>query len=529
MRITTGFLTPIQIRDKKIDDWKAQLSNEKNARRNDETNFEFRQTELKNEIARGQGIIQMLQREISSLTVENNAKKEEIQLLNKRVAELEDKVAVFESRIKKDSSNSSKPPSSDGLKKPRTQSTRESSGKNPGGQPGHTGYTIKPNVEEINIIELKEGICHCGGSIDFSCDYQSRQRVDVKVTLSITEERSYKGSCAMCGGAFQAPFSSQFRAPVQYSDNVTAFVSLLNEYGNVPDKKTAEIINALCDDKISMSPGTVVNIRMSLAKKLAPTVEMIKQRLIKANVLNVDETGIRVNGKLEWVNIFANEQYTLFEHSQKRGAHCNEKDGILACFTGILVHDHFKAYYKNKVAKHAECNQHILRYLKAVMEIQTHPWAVDMIEFLLSAKRLKEDRIASGENRLTSEELAGQEKRYIEILDKGVAEYEAAIEGKKHIQFFREEYRLLRRLRQYKDEHLRFLSDFKAPFGNNIAEQSAHFMKRKIKTAGCFRSVQGADSHMVIASAIATAKKQKKNIFKMIKDIFEGNSSFQSA
>lgn len=104
-----------------------------------------------------------------------------------------------------------------------------------------------------------------------------------------------------------------------------------------------------------------------------------------------------------------------------------------------------------------------------------------------------------------------------------------SIEGKKHIQFFREEYRLLRRLRQYKDEHLRFLSDFKAPFGNNIAEQSAHFMKRKIKTAGCFRSVQGADSHMVIASAIATAKKQKKNIFKMIKDIFEGNSSFQSA
>ena len=99
-----------------------------------------------------------------------------------------------------------------------------------------------------------------------------------------------------------------------------------------------------------MSPGTVVNIRKTLAKKLEDTVSVIKQRLIDGGLLCVDETGVHVNGGLDWVSVYANDQYTLFEHNQKRSAHCNDVDGILAFFTGILVHDHFKAYYKNKVA-----------------------------------------------------------------------------------------------------------------------------------------------------------------------------------
>jgi len=108
------------------------------------------------------------------------------------------------------------------------------------------------------------------------------------------------------------------------------------------------------------------------------------------------------------------------------------------------------------------------------------------------------------------------------------AEYKAAIDGKKNIRRFREKFCLLRRLHAYKDEHLRFLSNFNAPFGNNCSEQSVHAIKRKVRDAGCFRSDQGAKNHMAIASVIATTKKQKKNIFKMIKDTFEGNPLFQS-
>jgi transposase len=523
------FATPIQQRDKKIKDLETQLQNEKNARRNDREQFEDECAQCKKKSGNDHSAIRMLQRTIDISIKEISKLKEIIRTQEKRIAELEDKVAVLEGRIKKDSTNSSKPPACDGLKKPRTFSTREKSGRKPGGQVGHTGHTIKPDAEEIKVIDRKEGVCACGGEIEFSNNqYQSRSIVDIRVTLIVTEERAYSGKCKVCGRPFQAIFSSGFRAPVQYGENIKALVAMCNEYGNVSDQKTAEIISSLCGDKISMSTGTVVNFRAALAKRLDGTVKAIKQKLIESGVLNVDETGVRVNGKLNWVNIFSNDQYTFFEHNQKRGAHCHDQDGILAFYTGILVHDHFKAYYKNKVATHAECNQHILRYLKAVIEIQDHLWAKQMTEFLLAAKNLKAERVASGESVLPPAELAEQERKYIAILDEGDKEYQAATEGKKNIQRFREERCLLTRLREYQDEHLRFLSDFNAPFGNNAAEQGAHFMKNKIRVAGGFRSHQGADDHMVIASVIATAKKQKKNLFSMIKDSLKGKSLFNS-
>lgn len=524
----TFFSTPLQQRDRKIKDLESQLRNEKNARRNDREQFEYRCGQCRERSEKNNSVIRMLQRAIGARTKAISKLKEIIRTLKKRIAELEDKVAVLESRIKKDSSNSSKPPSSDGLKKPRTFSTREKSGRKPGGQVGHTGHTIKLDAVETNVIDRKEGNCSCGGEIEFGGQYQTRRVVDMRVTLSVTEERAYGGKCKACGKPFQAAFSSGFSAPVKYGENIDALVAMCNEYGNVPDKKTAEIISSLCGDKISMSTGTVVNIRTALAKRLDDTVKTIKQKLTESCILNVDETGVRVNGELDWVDIFSNDKYTLFEHNHKRGAHCNDKDGILAFYTGILVHDHFKAYYKNKAATHAECNQHILRYLKAVIEIQDHPWAKEMTEFLLEAKKLKNERMTSGGSALTPEELAGQELKYTAILDEGDKEYQAAIEGKSNIRRFREERCLLVRLRQYRDEHLRFLSDFNAPFGNQVAEQGAHFMKNKTRVAGGFRSGQGADNHMIIASVIATAKKQKKNLYSMIKNSFNGQPLFDS-
>ena len=267
---------------------------------------------------------------------------------------------------------------------------------------------------------------------------------------------------------------------------------MLNEYGNVSDAKSAEIVSALCNHEINMSAGTVFNLRTELANKLEPTVEMIKQKLIDSDVLGVDETGVHVGGKLNWVHIFANDEYTLFEHGEKRAAHCNDGEGILALFVGILVHDHFKSYYKTKAIAHTECNQHILRYLKAIMEIQGHPWATEMSDFLLEAKKKKDEAVLAGRSGFSPEEYAELERRYIEILDKGDAEYEEAIKGKKRIGFFNEERLLLKRLREYKDEHLRFLSEFVVPF-ENISEQG-RFVKEINGWAGPLE--KGAASHM---------------------------------
>ena len=524
MKLATGILTPVQKRDKKIKDLKIQLKNEKNARRNEKEEFELSCADCKNGKRQLEESVRMLQAEIARLVAENNELREENRNQKKTIGELEDKAAVLEGRIKKNSTNSSKPPSTDGLKKPRTYSTREKNGRKPGGQPGHAGHFPKPPTENVTIIERKEGTCpHDGGEIKFGESYQSRKNIDIEIVMHVTEERAYKGKCKICGKPFTAAFSSQFNAPVSYGANMRSLVSMLNQYGDVSDFKTAELVNSLCGNRINMSPGTVVNFRVVLAKKLEDTVDAIKQNLLDSGLLCVDETGVRVNGNLNWVSVYTNDLYTLFEHNKKRGDHCKNMDGILAFFTGILMHDHFKSYYRNKIATHAECNQHILRYLKAVIEIQNHQWAIDMTRFLLDAKALKEKRMAAGENCLSPEELAEFEQGYLAILDRGDQEYQAAINGKKNIKRFHEELCLLRRLREYKDEHLRFLSNFISPFGNNASEQSVHTLKRKTNVSGGFRSEQGAKNHMTIATVITTIKKQKKNVFKMLRDTFNGS------
>lgn len=529
MKTKIGVLTPVQIRDKKIEDLRTQLSNEKNARRNDMELYEYKLGDLTKDIIQKQNTIHMLQHELLIVIQEKNASKEEIQDLRKKIVELTDKLAVLEGRMKKNSTNSSIPPSTNAFKKTTTFSTREKSGRKAGGQKGHTGYTINLDGFEKQTSDIKEGVCSCGGDIEFCDDkYQSRKIFDFKISMHVKEERAHSGVCVTCGKQFQSQFSDDFTAPVKYGENIKAFVAMLNEYGNVSDKKTAEITSSLCGDKINMSTGTVVNIRTSLAAKMSEAIKAIKQNLTKSGVLCVDETGIRVNGNLNWTSIFSNDQYTLFEHNKKRSAHCNDEDGILAFYTGILVHDHFKAYYKNKAATHAECNQHILRYLKAVIEIQGHQWAKKMTEFLINAKRLKTERIASGYSYFSEQELAELEQNYISILDGGDKEYLDAIEGLSRIKRFNEEKCLLARLRLYKDEHMRFISDFNSPFGNNCAEQSAHFIKNKTRVAGGFRSEEGADNHMVIASVITSAKKQKMNVLSAIKDSFKGNQLFDS-
>src|SRR5579884_2693873 len=88
------------------------------------------------------------------------AQAAEIAVLKARVAELERRLGL-------DSSNSGKPPSSDGLKKPpRTQSLREPSGKKPGGQKGHKGETLRQVAEPDRVVNHFPSSCAaCGATV----------------------------------------------------------------------------------------------------------------------------------------------------------------------------------------------------------------------------------------------------------------------------------------------------------------------------------------------------------------------------
>jgi hypothetical protein len=181
------------------------------------------------------------------------------------------------------------------------------------------------------------------------------------------------------------------------------------------------------------------------------------------------------------------------------------------------------------LALHAECNVHILRYLKAVTEFYHHLWAEEMAKLLLGANRRKKELVDSGRGRAGPEETKDIMERYDDILKKAEEEYKKETEGKKNIDYYDEERRLISRMTEFKEEHLRFFTDFRIPFGNNNAERDVGFYKNKMRASGAFRSDRGADDAMRILSVISTAIKQGINVYEMIIDIQIGKHPIADA
>jgi transposase-like protein len=444
--------------------------------------------------------------------------------LSKKEKELEkalDMAAVLRKRAKKNSTTSDTPQGINIFKKP--VSTRERSGRKPGGQFGHKGHTLRPFANPTETInKMPPEFCDCGGKIEI-CKEKSKQLVDLKTIVTIKEEIVRVGYCDRCGKKHDGVFSDNLVNPVNYGDNIKSLVSLLNTHMNLPVGKITELFNILTNHEIHMSDGTIVNIVDTFAKKSEGTIENIKNRLIESALIQVDETGCRVDGHLDWMQIFTNKSATLFSHNKKRGDFLFENDDILALFTGILLHDHFKSYYRYSHITHAECNDHVDRRAKAVVEIFKHHWASEFRNFLNETWNRKKKLAADGAT-FTEYEIEEIKEQYVSIIESGIAEYEDAIAGKKCIKYYNEEKCLLKRLKEYAAEHLRFVTVELVPCGNNLAEQCAKEAKRKMKAAGCYRSDKGADNYARSASVISTLKKQKMNVFEGITDIFAGKT-----
>ena len=441
--------------------------------------------------------VESLSAEISVLKNKNQKLEKRIEFLEKENAALKTENQKLKEIINKDSGNSSKPPSSEGFKK--IDNSRERSGKRPGGQPGHKGYAAKLYDNPTRTIEIKPEKCRCGGRIKYSGKYSVKQFVDISITTDITEYREYTGVCECCRSKVEN------RAPVDdvitYGSALKGLSAMLTTEGCVSINRTRQMISEFTGGLINLSEGTVVNWNKELARRVAPAIENIKEKLLVSPVLNKDETGIRVDKTVNWLHVLGNKTHTLYHSDKKRGNDADKEMGILPSYGGILVHDHLKGLYGFTCA-HAECNAHILRYLKAAIENKNRNWAKDMIKLLLDAKGgVDADKVSS---------------RYDEILEQGQREFLKD----ETPDYNGEDMKLLRRMKKYKQEHLRFVTDKNVPFDNNQAERDLRMIKAKTKISGCFRGEDGGGVFAAVKSYTSTLRKNNRNIFDGIKSAF---------
>jgi transposase len=443
--------------------------------------------------------------------------RQEVSRLQNQAQLLEGEASKLRAQLAKNSSNSSKPPSSEGLRKPK--SLRKAGERPVGGVPGHPGSTLRRVEHPDHVAEhpLRTHCDECGEPLQPQSS-QARQVFDLQfLPVEVTEHRTYRSRCR-CGKVHQSEFPHTVMAPVQYGPRLKALTVYLAQHHMIPVERTCELLEALCG--LRPSTGTVMNILEEAGQQLDPAHQAIADALMECEVAGADESGVRVEGKLHWLHTLVSDSLSWLGVHPKRGSIAFDELGLLKHFKGILVHDGFKSYPLLE-CEHALCNAHHLRELTFQAEHRQQPWAQEMIDLLCEA--LEETRAhpqgldlqGIGRIRTRYEALLAQAWKTNPIKPP---------DGWPGRTPQSDTVNLLRRLQDGADEVLHFTRNPAVPFTNNLAEREIRMPKVKLKIAGCFRTLNGAQAFCVIRSYLSTLKKQQVKLLPTLTDVFCGHS-----
>jgi transposase len=457
---------------------------------------------------------------------------------------LEARVAELEAQLSKNSGNSHKPPSSDGPAKPppRTQSERKASGKKPGGQPGHSGSTLrrvgKPDHRVRHGVGRCQG-CHQDLSKRRPDSVDERQVFDLppmKMTCT-AHEREVK-HCPGCRTRNEAPWPgilAEESGAALYGPQIRALAVYLTQGQLLPYGRASELMEDLLGHRIS--PGTLAAWTAKASEGLAAADEQIASALAASKgSVHFDETGMRHEGKNGWLHSASNERLTHFSFHIRRGTEAMEEIGILPAFRGTAVHDRWEPYWGYDQCRHGLCGAHLLRDLRFVWEQQGERWAKNLRRLLVKMNEAVREAKAVGRSRFNRPTIEYWEGRYRGILQTGFVLHEhkdrregrLAQLGKRGRKKQRPGKNLLDALARHQGSVLLFLSDFSVPFTNNQGERDIRMTKVKLKVSGCFRSADGARHFCRIRGYLSTARKQGQSLLDAMKGVFVG-SPFQPA
>jgi transposase len=447
-----------------------------------------------------------------------------IEELNKQDIRLE----ALERQQKKNSQNSSKPPSSDGLKR-LPKSLRTKSEKKSGGQIGHEGSNLEWSTAIDYVETHKVSECgECGSQLGeiAALEWEIRQVHDLPpISLRVTEHQAEIKYCPHCHQENRGVFPADVNSGVQYGSGLKGLMVYLIDYQLLPSERACELLSDVLGCKIS--EGTIYNSRQKCFEKLETVESRIITAIQNAAVSNFDETGIHINGKLHWLHVASNEDLTYYYVHAKRGKVAMDEMNILPEFHGVSVHDGWSSYAKYDCS-HALCNAHHLRELKYIAEQYQQPWATEMSSLLVEIKDHIEEIKAFGQQALSPENLQLFRALYQKLLSTGLAANPPVphnpdspkSRGRPKQSPAKN---LLDRLLLQQEQVLAFMLDFRVPFDNNQAERDIRMTKVKQKISGGFRSFLGAQIFCRIRGYISTLKKQGLSVLNALKLLFLDN------
>lgn len=465
--------------------------------------------------------------------------------LQVRLAEVEAENRELRRRLGMHSGNSSRPPSSDGPDKAPPKSLRKRTGRRPGGQPGHEPGRLEQVADPDEVVVHRPG--RCGGcAADLGPDAPvvgeavTRQVFDLPADIAVvvTEHQLLKVACG-CGHATRAQAPAQAAGPTNLGHGITAVAVYLATVQMIPVERVAATIQALFG--IHVSTGWVSLATEDAEAAVKEANEQIKARIVAAWRAHFDESATKIAGKQHWFHTAATETLTAYHaDSHGRGLEAIKAFGILPVFTGVAVHDAYSSYYSATFHvpdpedpeapgtprfSHALCIAHVQRELRGLAEhdpaAAEEGWAAEGDALIEDLFRWRATWHNDGHDRLPGFKRAKAHRLWDALVERALATHPHIVGrpgGQTHAR------RLAVRLRDRREDYLRWLDNFALPATNNEAERTVRMIKTKTKVSGGFRTLPGLQRFLAIRGYIDTLRKNNRHIITDLRNALAGNA-----
>jgi transposase len=446
------------------------------------------------------------------------------------VSELSARVERLERKSGRDSSTSSKPPSSDSLykkKPPRDRSLRKKGERAPGKQPGEPGSTMNLVDNPRYRYWYPPAECAgCGTGLDGEDVWASRRHQVTDIVPApepvVTEHVAQSKKCPCCGDVTEGALPPWVRARASFGPEAHAQAANLTSGNFVPSGRAAALMSDLAGVKVSL--GWIASVRAKAARLIESSgfTDLVASLLRQAEAVHADETPARAAGGLRYVHL-ACTKYLTHMHTGDRSAAAVDAGGVLPGYSGILVRDGYHQGYGHLTdALHAWCGAHLLRDLKDLYEFEEKPqeWAAQMAALLIEARDSARAARAEGKKALGQDVLDSVTSRYRAIAQDGLAR-----NCYRHTATADDACRIARRFMRHEDMILRFVTrpDLDI-FSNNEAERTIRPVKvQQRASGGCWRTLQGLADFAVVQSYLSTAAKWGVPKIDALRGLFKGN------
>ena len=416
-------------------------------------------------------------------------------------------VIFFEKKTKKDSKNSSIPPS----QTDKDESAIDQHGSKGKGKHENNETASNTRVKEtVTLVEVNE--CDkCGEDLtDVPIHHcERRTKIDIifeKVTEHVDVEVK---ECSNCDSIVKGRFPSDMPGPLQYGNGLKAYIINLVISQMIALNRVQKLIKSMIG--VVISEASILKFVLRLYYELANWESSAIDQLLKSHAINVDETSLKVDKKKQWIHVYSSGDITLKFLHKKRGKEAIEDIDIIPRYGGVIIHDCWSSYLSYDHCGHGLCGSHLLRELTFVIESNGYDWATKMKRLLQNACKTVSGR---KRKKLTVIEYATLQRRYRNIITRGgkeLPDIPPKPNGKRGKMAKSDAHNLWERLKKLESAVLLFAKDPNVSFTNNRAERDLRMAKVKQKVSGCFRAELYAHAYCRISSYLQTMASKGHN------------------